>query len=88
MTRNEKIIAFIANGGTYGEAAIMFNVTRNVVCGICYRAGLKVGQRYNDRKSEIGRRNLEALRARAKRDPVCRAKWIASIKDGLARASR
>jgi len=86
MTRNQKILDFVANGGTYDEAAAMFNVTRNVVGGICYRAGLKVGQRYNDRKREIGRRSLEANRDRAKRDPACRAKWIAALKAGLQRA--
>jgi len=78
MTRNQKILDFVANGGTYDEAAAMFNVTRNVVGGICYRAGLKVGQRYNDRQREIGRRSLDS--------PRDRAKWIAALKAGLQRA--
>lgn len=86
MTRNQKILAFVANLGTYDEAAAQFNVTRGVVAGVCHRAGLKVGMRYTDRLRENGRRQMDSLRARANRDPVLRAKWISAIKDGKQRA--
>lgn len=41
--RNEQIIAAVKSGMTYDEAAAEFKVTRNVVAGICHRAGVKVG---------------------------------------------
>ena len=88
MTRNQKILAFVASGGTYDEAAAQFNVTRCVVAGVCRRAGLKVGTRYPDRNRDNGRQQMESLRTRARRDPILRAKWIAAIKDGRARASQ
>ena len=86
LTRNQEILAFVANGGTYDEAAAKFKVTRSVVAGVCRRAGLKVGLRYPDRNRDNGRRQMEALRTRARHDPALRAKWIAAIKDGQARA--
>jgi hypothetical protein len=86
LTRNDKILAFVADGGTFDQAAAKFNVTRNVVCGVCRRAGLRVGQRYNELRRENGRRNLEGHHARVKSDPAYRAKWIAAMREGRARS--
>ena len=41
--RNARIVRLVQSGKTYTDVAAKLNVSRNVVAGVCDRAGLKVG---------------------------------------------
>jgi transposase len=85
MTRNESIVAMVKDGNTYADAAEHFGVSRSVVAGVCNRAGLRTGFRKTKKFSDSRRKSLAEVRSRAKADPALKARWIASIKDGLKR---
>ena len=43
QTRNADLVALVVSGLSYAEAAAKMSVSRNVVAGVCDRAGLKLG---------------------------------------------
>lgn len=61
--RNERMIAFVVGGKTYSETARHFGVTRSAVAGVCWRAGVRVGQR-EGHFTEEGRAALRAAQLR------------------------
>lgn len=58
--RNSRMLSWVKAGATYKETANLFGVTRNVVAGVCMRAGLKVGSgEENGRRSRVQRAYVE-----------------------------
>lgn len=41
--RNTQILEAVRGGASYDETAAKLGVTRNVVAGVCYRAGIGIG---------------------------------------------
>lgn len=42
MTRNERIIELVKRGMSYRRVALELGVTRDIVAGVCWRAGVKM----------------------------------------------
>jgi hypothetical protein len=96
MTRNEQIIAAVTAGKTYSDVALQFGVTRNVVAGVCQRAGIKVGLRASSIAAmNAGKQSPQARRARSDalrkwyaENPGKGEKRIAEMKMGRAKWRR
>ena len=74
--RNARIVAMVEGGASYTDTAAAMGVTRNVVAGACFRAGLDIGRegrRERMRRSPImGKRSAAG---EARRMAGLRAYW-------------
>ncbi len=70
--RNARIVRLVAAGKTFQQAGDAMGVTRNVVAGVCSRAGLEVG-----REGRIERMRKSPLMG--KRSPEGEARRMAAL---------
>lgn len=74
--RDGRIVALVAAGATFGEAAAKLGVTRDVVSGVCRRAGVSASggsrskgqRRYLDCPEHLQKRRDMMAYARSRRD--------------------
>lgn len=77
--RNKAIIAYLRDtGATYGEAARHFKVSRNVVAGVCHRAGFVIGglngTAFHRQRVKRGMAAMSPPQRQARADAI-RASW-------------
>lgn len=70
--RNARIVAMVEGGASYTDTAAAMGITRNVVAGACFRAGLDIG-----REGRIERMRNSPLMG--KRSPAGEARRMAGF---------